>query len=170
MEFTLQQWLDIPCLPEEVLGDEQTGYYLGILKIREKIKYMENIYNVRVNYSNFHHFLFNRMDKETFSSGSIEIEISENKTDNYFASFFYKRLVGAYTFNITDYDNAQDKNEQYAGTTKSLCIGNALGNEYPQFGSLLNKKELIKTIQGKKLSQKENKLNNTLLELARKQH
>lgn len=143
MDITLKEWLNIPCLEQDVSGDPQNGYYLGILKIREKIKFMEDTFNVTVNESNFHHFLFNRMDKEVFSSGSIEIEIIQ------IIGFFNQKLVGAYSFNITDYDNPQDKNEQYAGTTKSLCIGNALGNKYPQFGSLLNRKELVRTIKGK---------------------
>lgn len=159
--LSIKEWLQIPCLEEDILGDPQTGYYLGILKIREKIKYMEETFNVRVNYSNFHHFMFNRMDKEVFSSGSIEIEISE-QAFGFIVPIFNKKLIGAYTFNITDYDNPQDKNEQYAGTTKSLCIGNALSNEYPAFGSLLNRKELIRTIQGRRPGKTSDAIKNAL--------
>jgi len=144
--LSLKDWLQLPCLPDEVKGDANTGFYLGIEKIREKIKFMENEFHITVNYGNFRHFLFNRMDKEVFASGSLEVELVE---DSNYGLVFYKKLVGAYSFNIQDYDNHNDRNEQYAGTLKSLCIGNALGNEYPQFGSLLNTQDLTRTIQRK---------------------
>lgn len=143
MEITLRGWLQLPPLPDEVLGDEQSGYYLGIVTLNDKIQFMQNSLGATVNYFNFRHLLFNRMDKEVFSSGTIQIEILDNGSP-------FKNLVGAYSHNINDYDTPNDRNEQYAGTSKSLCIRNALSNEFPAFGSLLNRKELVRTIQGKK--------------------
>ncbi len=139
MDITLKEWLYRECLPEEIIGDVKNGYYLGIVTIRKKLKFMEDEFDGLVNYRNFNQTFLVRPDKEVFVSGSMEIKIS--------AGDYYKELVGAYSFNIKDYDNETvGGNEQYAGTLKTLCIRNAFGNEYPQFGSLLNEVvELNKT-------------------------
>jgi hypothetical protein len=143
---TLLEWLNTKCLDSEVTGDKSSGFYLSLPIIKEKIAIMQSDkFKAIFNYSNFHHSLFIMPDKRVFSSGSIEIEI--------IAPEFTKRLVGAYTHDVEDYDNYRDQNEQYAGTTKSLCIRNALSNEYPQFGSLLNNVDLERTMRGKKTRQ-----------------
>lgn len=148
MECTLLQWLMSPCPPEDVKGDQYLGYFLGIDKVNEKINILRSKFECRVNFRNFHHFLFIKPTKEVFASGSIEVEIiSKDGT-------FHVELVGAATFDIEEYDNDKESNPHYAATLKSLCKSNAL-LEYPQFGSLLNKQELNRTIQGKRLKPSE---------------
>lgn len=160
MELTLKGWLYIPCLDEELTGDEATGFHLPIETIRKKLQYMENQFGAVLHQSDFKHFLFNRMDKEVFASGSMQVEILQSQNinpDNWIGATFsepklFKKLVGAYSFNIQDYDNPKDRNEQYAGTLKTLCLRNALSSEYPQFGSLIYAKEPIKSNRGTKHS------------------
>lgn len=127
-EPTVYQWLQTPCKPEEVKGDAETGFFLGIDRTREKIKYMEETFGVSVHYSDFNHITFMTPDRNCFMSGSLSMVLS-------FVEGKEKKLVGAATFNLQEYY----PNQHFAATLKSLCICNALFNEYPQFGSLLNK-------------------------------
>lgn len=146
----LKQWLQIPCLETEVKGDEKTGYYIPVEILKSKIKYMEDTFDVVVQYSNFQHFIFNHFDKEQFASGSIEVHIqSAAKWGIITDKIFSKRLVGAYTFPLIKYNTFESPNTYYANTLKSLAIRNAF-LEYPQFGSLLNNKELSIEPESKK--------------------
>jgi len=166
----LKQWLQIPCLETEVKGDEKTGYYIPVEFLKSKIKYMEDTFDVVVQYSNFHHFIFNHFDKEQFASGSIEVFINSAGTWGTFKEkVFAKHLVGAYTFPLTKYNTFESPNTYYANTLKSLAIRNAL-MEYPQFGSLLNNKELsaVPTVSNDKKKKIDNKLANTIKNLATK--
>ena len=155
--MTLTDWLQIPCLPEDVSGDEHEGFYLGIDIVKDKLKIMESRFFTFLNYSNFNHFLFNAHNKNTYASGSIEIEIvselGDNPTESPYATtqspIILRRLIGTATFNIFDYDNDKTQNGNYASILKSLCTAQAL-KEFPQFGSLLNKESLVKIVQGKR--------------------
>lgn len=141
-DITFEKWLSLEPLDHEILGDPHTGYYVSLEAIRKKIAYMELKYEVTINYYNFRHLLFNSMDKQTYSSGTIELEIIRDGK-------VFKRLVGASTHNSVEYDN----NTFFANTSKTLAIRNAL-LEYPTFGANLNKQELILTISGKRFDGK----------------
>lgn len=145
MDCTLLEWLNADPLPQDIKGDADTGYYLGIEKVNEKLHILKEKFNVRIHFTNFHHFLFNKPDKTVWASGSIQVElISKDGT-------FHDTLIGAATFDIQEYDNDKEFNSHYAATLKSLAKSNAM-LEYPQFGSKLNKQDLVRTIQvrGKK--------------------
>lgn len=125
---TVYEWLNTPCPKEEVKGDADSGFFLGIDRTREKIKFMEDTFGVSTSYFGFSHLIFTTPDRQCFTSGSLNVKLT-------FADGKEKHLVGAATFNIQDYY----PNQHFAATLKSLCICNALFSEYPQFGSLLNK-------------------------------
>lgn len=170
MELSFNEWLEQPCSETEVKGDEKIGYYIPIEILKSKIKYMEDTFNVVVQYSNFHHFIFNHFDKEQFASGSIEVFINSVRAWGVFnEKVFAKHLVGASTFPLTKYNTFESPNTYYANTLKSLAIRNAF-LEYPQFGSLLNNKELSPepTVINDKKKKIDNKLANTIKSLTTK--
>lgn len=156
----LRQWLNTPCDISEMSGNEAEGLYLSKDAMKAKLKKMEDDFGCTINHSNFNHILFNRIDKEVFCSGSMEFEIIVNEKSknvgmiggsDLCTTYLFKRIVGAYSFNISDYDRPPfEKNEQYAGTLKTLCMRNAFSNEYPQFGSHFYVKELVVKSDSKK--------------------
>lgn len=131
-------WLNTPCSEDEKILNPNGGWYLGIEKVNEKLKHAFDTFGLKVDYSNFNHFFYTIQDN-TYVSGGIEVFIHCEYEQ------FSKRLVGATTFNVLDYGN----NKYWGAIAKSLFINNAL-SIYPQFGSLLNKEELIVATEFKK--------------------
>lgn len=129
----LQKWLDTPCDTTDLLQLEKDVWYMPIGFVKKKIKYMEDNFSVFVLETNFQHQFFSINNKEYYSSGSIEITILD-KEQRIFAKF-----VGAATFPISNYA----PNLHFAATLESLCIVNAFGGKYPQFGSVLNKVDVV---------------------------
>lgn len=129
-ELTVKEWLNTPCLPEEISGDAESGWFLGIEILRKKLKYLEDKFGVLVGYSDFNHLIFNAPDRRSFASGSLNMELK-------FEDGTTKRLVGGATFDLQEYA----PNTHFAATLKSLCIGNGL-LEYEAFGRSLNKDPL----------------------------
>lgn len=129
MEYTLKEWLQLEPFPGDVIGNIEEGFSIDLEALRNKMRFMEDTFDVIINQSNFHHLLFNGIDKQTYSSGTIEIEILQSGK-------LFKRLVGGSTFNILEY--AGERGSYFANISKTLTIRNAMLH-YPAFGANLNK-------------------------------
>ena len=130
----LIEWLDTPCLPDDLIELSKDVYYMPIGTVKRKIKYMEDKFGVFVSESNFSHHIFNVNQKRYFASGSIEIKIVSADTG---AQIY--QIVGAATFPLEQYG----ENTHYAATLESLCILNAFGGKFMQFGSGLNSLDVV---------------------------
>ncbi len=134
MTKELKQWLQSECAKEDLLELKDGVFYMPIGAVKKKIQYMEDTFGVTVLESNFHHFFFNNNQREAIASGSIEITIIDNGIGRKIA-----QMVGSATFPVSFYG----ENTHYAATLESLCIVNAFGGKYPQFGSALNKFDVV---------------------------
>lgn len=132
MTKDLKQWLDQPCATEDLMELTKGIYYMPIGIVKKKIKHMEDKFCVTYLETNFNHFLFNSNQRETIASGSIGITLMQEDK-------IVAQLIGAATFPITYYG----ENTHYAATLESLCIVNAFGAKYPQFGSVLNSTDVV---------------------------
>lgn len=139
MTTELKQWLQSECAKEDLLELKDGVFYMPIGVVKKKIQYMEDTFDVSVLESNFHHFFFNNNQRETIVSGSIEIKIFYKSDIFPFDESLIAQLVGTATFPISFYG----ENTHYAATLESLCIVNAFGGKYPQFGSALNKFDVV---------------------------
>lgn len=137
MTIELKKWLNTPCSNEDLVELKDQVFYMPIGVVKRKIQYMEDTFKVSVFETNFHHFLFNQSQKEAIASGSIEIKIVI--IGGAFDGCCFVQLVGTATFPISYYG----ENTHYAATLESLCIVNAFGGKYPQFGSGLNKFDVV---------------------------
>jgi hypothetical protein len=134
--MSLEEWLDTPPLPEEVRGDATNGFYLGIDRVKAKIRWMEKNFGVVVHQGSMrHNMLHDPVTKQTYSSATLEIEIWKDGA-------LLRRVAGASTINIADYNHGA-QGEYYANINKSLAICNAM-LAFEQFGASLNREEVAK--------------------------
>lgn len=124
---TIKEWLRIPCKEEETLQLSSGARYMPIDIVRGKLRFLEDTYLAKINYSKLVITPHTDSSKETRYSGTIHIEIT--------ADGFSKSLVGGATFGIKEYG----ENCHYAAICKSLATVNALSTEYEAFGKDLNK-------------------------------
>ncbi len=132
MTEALKNWLQTPCAPEDLLELTKGIFYMPIGTVKKKIQHMEDKFSVVYLEANFHHFLFNSNKHETIASGSIGITLIQDGE-------IVAQLIGTATFPISYYG----ENTHYAATLESLCIVNAFGAKYPQFGSVLNSTDVV---------------------------
>lgn len=132
MTKELKEWLYTPCAVSDLLQLEKDVAYMPIGIVKQKIQYMEDNFGVLYLENNFNHFLFNQQNKESLASGSIGITMMQGNV-------VVSQLIGAATFPLSFYGT----NTHYAATLESLCIVNAFGGKYPQFGSGLNKLDVV---------------------------
>jgi hypothetical protein len=153
MTSELKKWLYTECANEDLLELKEGVFYMPIGVVKKKIQYMEDTFGVAVLESNFHHFFFNNNQRESIVSGSIGITLMQRttitRTDNNTIVVqtpyeLITQLIGAATFPISFYG----ENTHYAATLESLCIVNAFGGKYPQFGSALNKFDVVPADKG----------------------
>lgn len=137
MTTELKQWLQTPCAESDLLELKEGIFYMPVGVVKKKIQYMEDTFGVSVLETNFHHFFFNNNQREAFASGSIGITIMQR--DELGELIIVAQLIGAATFPVSFYG----ENTHYAATLESLCIVNAFGGKYPQFGSALNKFDVV---------------------------
>lgn len=158
MTTELKQWLYTECVKEDLLELKEGVYYMPIGVVKKKIQQMEDTFDVSVLESNFHHFFFNNNQREAIASGSIVITITQRDEEGQL--IIIAQLVGAATFPVSFYG----ENTHYAATLESLCIVNAFGGKYPQFGSALNKFDVVAadkslaTVPKQKIDKEINKL------------
>lgn len=138
---TLKEWLNTPCSPEDLIpykddaGNVKAGvYYMPVTVVRKKIKFMEDEFEANIDNGIFVHSLYT-FEKKLIATGSAEVSINSTSDAK---DMFWQTLVGAATFYTSRYGD----NTNYAPTLLSLCIVNALGSKYPQFGSEVNSIEL----------------------------
>lgn len=122
----LKQKLNEEPPAEEVSFLPDGARYLSIDIVRKKADELFDKWE----HSNFafNSFLFG---KETFASGSLWVKI-QYAGDG--ISAYERTMSGAATIKLSNYQN----NEHFAETLKSLCIVNALSQEYVCFGKNLN--------------------------------
>lgn len=144
MNTDLKKWLETPCDKTDLLQLEKDVFYMPIGTVKKKIQYMEDTFNVSVNESAFSHLLFNKSQKEIIASGSIVIRIFQWEGGQ--PVYLITELIGTATFPVDNYG----ENTHYAATLESLCIVNAFGGKYPQFGSALNKIDVVPDTKVKK--------------------
>lgn len=127
----LKTYLNTEPLPEEIRINANGSRYLPIDIVRSKLDYLTNS---KWEVTNFSHLYFNNAGQLSIS-GSLELFFNvDSDTDDIYSVLILRRLTGAATFKLTDYED----NNHYAATLKSLCIVNALSQEYPCFGKNLN--------------------------------
>lgn len=166
-KLTLQQYLDKEPSDEEVMlikvqrnnGKDKPDSYktLGIETVYRKIKELRTQYKVRFNYKNFSHLFYcenARREAIDIISGSLEVEVVING--------ILTNLIGAATYKLGQFDD----NRHYAATLKSLCITNALGQEFNCFGRNLNPRNYLLQEQGEYKIPKANLIQQAIYKVA----
>ncbi len=150
MTSELKEWLYTPCLPSDLLELEKNVWYMPIGVVKQKIQYMEDNFGVLYLETGFNHLYFSNGQKEAIASGSISITLMQTihlpvreelhvSKNEYPQQQLIAQLIGTATFPLSYYG----VNTHYAATLESLCIVNAFGGKYPQFGSALNKLDVV---------------------------